>query len=296
MSKKIGWLLGVLALSFFSVTGMPARAADTPGTFVFSPFGDEATFNNWAKKGFVLKKVLTDYYNNSTFDTVKYFTFDDSNRLTKLEIDYDYDGTIDNVDTYTYNNAGNISRVDIDSDNNGEVDATVTYYFNTDNSVSYLEIDMENNGTPDTKVTCVYLDGKLEQLLTDENYDGETDSMVRYLWWGDFWVSKQIDADNDGFGDNQEYYSYNDSGNISLVEVDYDYDGVYDYAGGFFYDSNGVLTTHKKDYDNDGNFDVVETYVWSFSVDPVDPDDPDDPDNEGSSSSSASCFLNSLNR
>ena len=292
--SKPGFLSVCLTISLLAALCLPAGAADSPGTFVFSPESNEVTYNRWASEGYVLKKILVDYFDNDVYDLVYEYEFDDANRLTKLKIDYDYNGVFDTVDKYTYNDDGRISRVDINEDNDGPVDAVVYYYYNDDNTTDYQEIDLQNNGTIDEVTTYVYVDGKLERKLFDLDNDGFANSVIRYTWQGDFWSTAQSDSDNDGTGDFQERYVYdNETGNISLVAIDEDYDTVDDYAGAYFYHADGYLEQFKVDNDNDGIFDIVETYVWTFNDTGDDNPGANDTDD---SSSSASCFLGCLTR
>ena len=58
---KTGLMAVFVFFFIFVAAGLPARAADSPGIFVFSEQNNETTYNKWAEQGYVLKKILYDY-------------------------------------------------------------------------------------------------------------------------------------------------------------------------------------------------------------------------------------------
>ena len=277
-----------------SLLALSAFAADSPGTFVFSPETKMRTYNNWAEAGYELKQIRTDYRNDGTTEAVEHYFFNAAGRLVRLEIDNDSDGTIDSIDTYAYHASGIVEEVNIDSDNDGTLDARVWYDINSDGTINYQEIDTDMDGAPEETIVFEYIDGRLDGKGMDEDMDDIAEN-AEYYTYDDlgFWKFTEWDAGNDEDSDEiTEYQYYADTGNILSKEV-LKNDGSSSISL-YEYDDLGRLASIKTDYDEEEPYDIVKNHIWDLDDIAEEPDQTDGDGDSNGDTPSADCFLQTL--
>ncbi len=164
------------------------------------------------------------------------YTYNDDNKLVRLEIDSDADGETDKITAYQYGNNGNLTRIEQDIDGNGVIDAVLRYRY-ADNRVSTYETDSDNNGTYDIIISYTYdANGNKTRVSTDNNGDGTTDSVADY--------------------------NYDSQGNPTRLEIDTDMDGQADYIESSRFNSQNKRTYYYRDLNGDGNWDRISQYFY----------------------------------
>jgi len=204
-----------------------------------------AYFN--AKKQLIETEYLSSY-NPERANSSEKFTYDNKDRLIRLESTRGIDKQIDSIKVWVYNEKDQLTEYKVNDDADSIFEKTKSYQYNLNGDIEkIIESDISSTRSTDNLTrTFIYNTlGQLEQITTDDFNDSSIEQVVDLNYDDNNHISKSyhyyVDVDNSGVKNLYKTfeYTYDNKGNVLTDILSYARGGMN--STSYVYDSQNNI-------------------------------------------------------